>query len=54
MWINVFVDFLSVATLHGLGKMSCNFTEITKALKFHVVHRLIRYFFTILYNWVLP
>ena len=53
MCLSIFIR-ISAATLRGRQKMSCNFTEILKAQKFHVVRRLIRYFFIILYDWVLP
>ena len=35
---------ISAAMLHGRRKMSCNFTQILKAQRFHVVCCLIRYF----------
>ena len=44
---------ISAVMLCGWQKKSCNFTEILKAKKFHVICQLIRYFFTILYNLVL-
>ena len=51
---NVFADFLSEFQLrrYVVGKRCPAISQKLKAKKFHVVWRLIRYFFTILYNFV--